>query len=749
VIAVALVLLVVAAGGLLLRRQLAAGARWTAWGVALVFAATCLLLPESTWRAAAAAPTVLQLAGTTVEQRTQALVASAAAGPRAGDVRLHWQRGVVPAGERGLGALVAMPEPLALQPDAIQVRCLGFASQGRPVLLEFVSPPLAAPVAGELRVSAAGDVVARASLGAGDGTHTFEFVPTTAGEHRLEWVASVAGHELHAVGTLTIAPAAPVLIVGGDAALAAALQVQGVDIVTAETLPESLARFAAIVVSRPLAASEQRILVDLVRDGCGAFVLGPAFPAPGEPLAELLPVRPLPRTTGTGQATAGGTGIGAGDPASMAPDGPPRGDVGARTTPSTEPIEVDKRAIAMVLVVDRSGSMGERVAGGATKMSYAKTSALRTAQALGEGDAVAVVTFGNKNQPVTVLPMTDAADLATVRAGIERLAHGAEQTFLLGGLRRAHELLQPGAAAVKHVVVITDGEFRVEEEVALGAEAHQMRSNGVTLSMISIVDKNTDSQFLVVAERVTREGGGQFFQVTDATAVPALVSAEVTRSLTRAGRAPKSGDGGGPGADGPRGAPDPSPAPAPPLPTPERPRLVVRAVAQSALLAPEPATWPTLGDAVPATAPLDAQVLLIAGDDGWPLLAFANRGLGRVGAFAADLAGEAGAEFRRESAFPARLASWVQHLLPSRPTSAPVPLLAEYVVTPPAPTPRDAEALAVLAGAPPVSPNAWPAPEPVWAREPSTAADFAPWLIALLVLLAVVERLVGVRLWRA
>ncbi len=748
-IVVVLVLLVVAAGGLLLRRQLAAPARWTAWSVALAFAAACLLLPESTWRSATAAPAGSELAGTVPAMRTRALTASAAAGPRASDVRLYWQRGAVPADERGLGALVAMPEPLPLQPDAIQVRCLGLASQGRPVLLEFVSPALATPIAGELRVLAEGVVVARGAIGAGDGAHTLEFVPKTAGVHRLEWAANVAGHELRAVGTLAIAPATPVLVVGGDAALAAALQVQGVDVVSLETLPESLEPFAAIVVSRPLGAAEQLILANAVRDGRGAFVLGPAFPAPGEPLAELLPVRPLPRATGTGRPTAGGPGVGGGDAGSKPPDGPPRGDVGARTTPSAEPIVVDKRAIAMVLVVDRSGSMGERVGGGVTKMSLAKTSALRTAQALGEGDAVAVVTFGNKNQPVTVLPMTDAADLATVRAGIERLAHSAEQTFLLGGLRRAHELLQPSKAAVKHVVVITDGEFRIEEDVALGAEAHQMRSNGMTLSMISIVDQNTDSQFLVVAERVTQDGGGQFFQVRDATAVPALVSAEVTRSLTRAGRAPKSGDGGGPGADGPRGAPDPSPAPAPSPPTTERPRLVVRAVAQSALLIPEPATWPTLGDAVPATAPLDAQVLLIAGDDGWPLLAFSNRGLGRVGAFAADLAGEAGAEFRRETAFPARLASWVQHLLPSRLTSAPVPLLVEHLVTPPAPTPRDAEALAVLAGAAPVTPSAWPEPTPVWVREPATAADFAPWLIALLVLLAVVERLVGVRLRRA
>jgi hypothetical protein len=135
-------------------------------------------------------------------------------------------------------------------------------------------------------------------------------------------------------------------------------------------------------------------------------------------------------------------------------------------------------------------------------------------------------------------------------------------------------------------------------------------------------------------------------------------------------------------------------------------------------------------------------VLLVAGDDGWPLLAFANRGLGRVGAFAADLFGDDGAAFCNDAAFPGRLAAWLQSVLPVRPEPLPRPLLTASSCLPPLPTPDEAAALAAFAGgSPEVAPAA---PEP-WA-ERTLVADhgaLAPWLLAALLALALVERLVA------
>ena len=156
------------------------------------------------------------------------------------------------------------------------------------------------------------------------------------------------------------------------------------------------------------------------------------------------------------------------------------------------------------------------------------------------------------------------------------------------------------AAAVKHVVVLTDGEFQMSQVLALSREAHRMRTGSrITLSIISIVDDGTDPDFKVQARNIAREGGGVFVATGAASTVPVLVSGEVTRALSRVGRKPNvPGDGDReppPEApkDKPRDEPPPDDPPPPPPPEePERPvRLPVYPVTDSPLLLPDPRRW--------------------------------------------------------------------------------------------------------------------------------------------------------------
>ena len=68
-------------------------------------------------------------------------------------------------------------------------------------------------------------------------------------------------------------------------------------------------------------------------------------------------------------------------------------------------------------------------------------------------------------------------------------------------------------------------------------------------------------------------------------------------------------------------------------------RILMLLVILGMLLAPTPCAW------AQETQPANE---IVAGDEGWPLLAYGNRGLGRVGAFAADLCGEPGSRWRDE-----------------------------------------------------------------------------------------------------
>lgn len=751
-----------------------------------------------------------------VERATTAILAAAGrAGPRAAELTLRAARPVAELPRGPLGAeLVTETAPLSFEPGAVRVVLPRPPAVGRPVELEVRLPREVrsardggAPIAGNYPVTltvldAVGRVLEETAVLRADRPAKASFVPTRAGRHRVTLAVQVADRQLTFTGAFDARPAPRVLVLepSGNAAAALAAQGVAVDVPAAGRAigTAELEGFAAVVVGAELPAPVQRVIADAMTDGLGVFVLAPGFGAPGAPLFDALPLLPEPRgaagarVEGGGNAGAGGgatapsstpdslpqpdptqpdptTDPAPADPTSPQPTPadrpPPTGEIEDPTPVSEDPIEVDKRSIAMVLVVDRSGSMGNVVGPERrSKMSYAKTSALQSARALTAGDQVGIVTFGNKNAARVELPLTDAEDGAAIRAGVARLAHGLENTFLLAGLQRAGELLAPAQVAVKHVVVVTDGEFRTDETFALRALAHRLfRGEGISCSILSIVDETTNTEFAKDAASITNDGGGQFFAIPAADQVPVFVSAEVARSLDRAGRSggggPGEGDGEGDGEPAPDSMTEPpdDPVADPPAdpepkeaekPEPEPPqRVPVRAVARSPLLLPRPAagtTWPTLGAAVPTTAPLDAAVLLVAGDDGWPLLCFGNRGLGRIGAFAADLFGGAGAEMRGESAFPARLTLWVQHVMRAERDAEPTTVALSWELDEPAPLPAGIAAFERLGGDRVTAAATAPAPALV-RRTTSRLPDWALGALALVLLLAVVERVAVLR----
>ena len=106
---------------------------------------------------------------------------------------------------------------------------------------------------------------------------------------------------------------------------------------------------------------------------------------------------------------------------------------------------------------------------------------------------------------------------------------------LLSAVQRAHEMLRAERMAVKHVVVITDGEFR-DQSQALRREAFLMRSKGkITLSIISMIDSLTQPGFKVRAQQLADEGRGLFLTTSNPSKVPVIVSSEVSRALSRVG----------------------------------------------------------------------------------------------------------------------------------------------------------------------------------------------------------------------
>ena len=762
---------VVVAGGLLLAlcglglvRTATPAARWLAMLVALGFAVVAGLSDLTVERAVASRSQAVELDGDEKARRTAVLRAAARAGPKAQELKLRWRAGLrVDPPSAALGAETAAPAVMPFAPEDVRIRGAARPEVDRPAMFEIEVDGLQRGVAGELVLQDPDGDILRRQVTLGEGPTAASFTPAQPGLYEVSLVVVVGSHRVVVNGNFEVLPPQELLVVESTGVVAAALRAQGERVRDERAWPPDWRRHQRVVLGRDLNVSQQAALVEAVRDGLGLFVLGAAFGPEGAPLRAILPVRPLPQPA----EDEAGDGVGgdpseapldSAEPPAMPPPPPPDriGDTDGAAPISKEPVEVDKHAIAMVLVVDRSASMGTPLANGLTKMGYAKTSALRTAQALSEGDRVGLVTFGDKGAGKIELPLTDAMQRAVVKQGIEQLVARQEWTYLLSGLRSAHAQLRDVDAAVKHVVVISDGEFQAQD-LALTAEAAKMRAGSrISVSIIAVVSADTDPDFKAMVSQVASAGGGQPLLIDDPDKIVMVVSSEVTRALSRVGRKPDMpGDGDEPPPDEPAPPPpdEPEPRPleepAPSLPEPPTP-LPVFAVVESPLLQPEPVEWPALGAAVACEAPLDSRVLLVVGEQGWPLLSYANRGLGRVGAFAADLGGESGRAFREAADFPAWLAQWLAAVEVADLALQPEDVRVGGEVQPAAPVPSDLEYLRALGGGQPLAADALEAAEPgaVGRDVVEQVSRLAPLLLALLILFAVAERWLSVRALR-
>jgi hypothetical protein len=705
-------------------------------------------------------------------------------------------------------AAVSRRPVLEFDEQGLAARVLSAAERQRPLSVEVVAKGLAR-LGPNARITCTvtepgGRVIGTASQGAADalasGQLAVSCLPEQAGSHvlsvRIELPDALG--EVLATGSFEVAEPRHVAVVGpGGEEVAEALRTQGVAARALADLPAAPEEYVSIVLlARQPHASQARLLEYVDRGGGLLVVGGPhggALPAAEEPLAKLLPVRRL-ESREPSEDQPGGTGPGKprpepppperkpdakppppapSQPEASEPKPPPpgkpdapaaTGDTSGAKAKDPTPHEVERRSVAMVLVLDVSGSMDEpaRVDESRTKIEYAKQSTFVTAQALQPGDQVALVTFG-EHASVEV-PLSPAERLERFRQKIEGVRADQRTTNVTEALVRARRELQRSDCAVKHVVVVTDGE--IFDFLSAYRELRLLHAEGVTTSLIQILGSGT-MQSQVQAQRFATAGGGTYATPQSGAEVPRIVSAEVRTQLAKVGRQPR-GEGTGAGAERPRpDAPPPTSSPTASQPTPPslpqpppesqpepppeskpQPRAEsrpgswpVRALVESRLLRPEPKpAFPELTGLVECAAAPDAYVLLVAGSRGLPLLAFGNRGLGKVGAFTCDLSGPWSQAFRAEGGYPARLSQWVAYLAPvAGPESGPA-LALRLEAIPDLPTQRESAWLQAIAGSRLGSPEALAAPGPALrSREHGTARELAVTAALAMLVQALVE----------
>lgn len=267
--------------------------------------------------------------------------------------------------------------------------------------------------------------------------------------------------------------------------------------------------------------------------------------------------------------------------------------------------EVQVPLLAMVMVLDRSGSM----AGGApSKIALARQGAAEVVELAFERDQLGLIAFDDDRDWVFELRPATARGKLEMLSAIRQLGTGGG-TILGPALVEAIDALRDSDASIKHLIVLSDGRLYDGQgpfggdPVDLVGEVDAAREAGITLSTIAIGEQADFARLRALADA----GDGRYYEALDVSTLPRIFAGEamtVSRTLLR---------------DDP-GAPEVRPHP---------------------LLAgsggpPAPNAY------VATTLKPDAEALWTYGDEE-PLLAVRRQQLGRTAAFTSDLGGLAGA----------------------------------------------------------------------------------------------------------
>ncbi len=170
----------------------------------------------------------------------------------------------------------------------------------------------------------------------------------------------------------------------------------------------------------------------------------------------------------------------------------------------------DTPSLALMLVIDKSGSMSGQ------KVDVAKEAAIAAVELLSERDLVGVIAFDG--DPYTVVDLQSAANKMGIVQNIEHIEAGGG-TSMYPPLEQAQQALAHITATFKHVIVLTDG---VSQPGDFQGIVGQMANEQMTLSAVA-VGEDCDFELL---QNMARWGKGRYYATTDPSDIPQIFTKE-------------------------------------------------------------------------------------------------------------------------------------------------------------------------------------------------------------------------------
>ncbi len=187
------------------------------------------------------------------------------------------------------------------------------------------------------------------------------------------------------------------------------------------------------------------------------------------------------------------------------------------------PVSMELRAehrkfkLAIVVAVDRSGSMAVSVGGGKTKMDLANLATAEVLDMLSDMDEFGVIAIDSSPHVIADLRTVDQN--RQLRSKILRTQSMGGGIFVYTALKAAAEMLMSAEAGTRHIILFSDAQDS-EEPGKYRELLAECRKADITVSVIGLGSRSDrDADFLV---DIAKRGDGRCFFTTDATELPRL-----------------------------------------------------------------------------------------------------------------------------------------------------------------------------------------------------------------------------------
>jgi uncharacterized membrane protein len=194
------------------------------------------------------------------------------------------------------------------------------------------------------------------------------------------------------------------------------------------------------------------------------------------------------------------------------------------------PVDMDVKSqiqmplLSLIVLTDKSGSMGALVPTGETKLDVVKSAAIAAIELLNPFDRIGVIAF-DADWEWTV-PMIEARNKDVAAVDLATLSPGGG-TDLFPALKEAHRVMAATASALKHIIVISDG---LTQKADFDTEIAGIARDKITVSTVA-VGEDADRDLM---SKMAAQGGGRFYYTDDPVAVPRIFVTEtmlVSRGL--------------------------------------------------------------------------------------------------------------------------------------------------------------------------------------------------------------------------